>query len=233
MSNVIHPTAIIDPKAQLGTNNFVGPFCYIGPNVIIGNNNRFEAFVSIGTAAQHRDYFKQTPGPVKIGDNNILREYVTVNGGTISVTEVHSDATLLIGAHVGHDSIVQNNCNLGNNTTLGGHSIICHGANLGLSTVVHQYRVIGAYAMVGMNSTVTRDIIPFVIAFGSPCDSHKINRVGLQRSGVSTQELSSFEDWFSDLRGQFDSLPALNHFYNKFLMDYEKNKAVWKSPKAA
>ena len=233
MKSFIHPTAIVDSSAVIGNDNYIGPYCIIGPNVVMGNANRFEAFVSIGTAAQHRDYFLLPPGPVRIGNNNVFRESVTVNGGTIDTTVVEDSCTLLIGAHVGHDTILKSFCNLGNNTNLGGHSIINTGANLGLSVVVHQNRIIGAYAMIGMNSTVTKDMPPFLICHGSPCEPRRINRVGLQRNGISKKDLLTFENWFDEQGNQYENLLSLEHPYNKHIQEYLGYKSEIKTKKSA
>lgn len=224
---MIHPSAIIDPNAELGHNNYIGPFCLIGPNVVMGSGNRLESHVTIGTPAQHRDYFRQAPGHVRIGDNNIMREFVTINAGTVASTKVGNNVSMLIGSHVGHDTVINDCCNLGNNVALGGHSILGVGANLGLATVVHQYRVIGSYAMIGMNSTVTRDIVPFTIAFGSPCEALRLNRVGLQRAGVEAQELSLFEEWFTQLQGKYNGLPMISHEFQKLISQYELDRQAW------
>lgn len=233
MSNFIHHTAIVDKNSNIGKDNYIGPYCIIGPNVTIGDNNRFEAFVSLGMAAQHRDYFQLPPGPVVIGNKNILREYVTVNGGTTSVTQVGNQCSFLIGSHVGHDVHIKDLCNFGNNTALGGHSIIETGANLGLSVVVHQYRTIGAYAMIGMNSTVTKDIAPFVIAHGSPAKPKKLNQIGLTRSGISQKDLLIFENWFKNQANQYENIYSINHLYNKFIVEYLNNKLQFQNSKSA
>lgn len=233
MSNFIHPTAIIDQNAVLGNDNFVGPYCVVGPNVSVGNGNRFEAFVSIGTAAQHRDYFHLPPGAVQIGNMNVFREHVTVNGGTTGVTIVGDQCSFLIGAHVGHDAQIKNFCNFGNNTNLGGHVVVDTGANLGLSVVVHQHRIIGAYSMIGMNSTVTKNIVPFIISHGTPCEHRRLNRVGLQRSGVSSKDLVLFENWFEDQSNQYENLNSINHSYNKFIQQFAQNKTYSKGLKSA
>lgn len=225
MSNIIHPTAIIDSKAKLGINNYVGPYCIIGPNVTIGDNNRFEAYVSIGTQAEHRDYFHIEAGPVNLGSHNIIREFVTINGGTTSITKVEDNIIMLRGSHIGHDCQIGRKSTLSCNVLVGGHSIICEGANLGLSSVVHQHRVIGSYSLVGMNSSVTKNIIPFVIAFGSPCNPQKINRVGLIRNGVVDNEITPFEKWFFSMNGLFDKIPKVEHSFNKYLEDYEAKKS--------
>lgn len=223
MKNQIHPTAIVDSRAQLGTNNFIGPFCYIGPNVVIGDGNRFEAYVSIGTAAEHRDYYHSEPGPVRIGSHCVIREFVTINGATHGLTQVGDKVTLLRGSHVGHDVVLRDRANLSCNVLVGGHSIIGEGANLGLGAAIHQFRSVGAFAMVGMNSTVTRHIPPFVVAYGSPCEPQKLNRIGLTRSGIPDTDLLIFEEWFQDSSGHLEHPKSLSHIYQshieKFLVD--------------
>ena len=223
MRNLIHPTAIIDPKAELGINNFIGPFCYIGPDVIIGDENRIEAYVSIGTAAEHRNYFREPPGPVRIGSNCVIREFVTINGGTVSVTRLGDSVVMLRGSHVGHDATIRNKANLSCNVLVGGHSIIGEGANLGLSAAVHQFRSVGAFAMVGMNSTVTRNVPPFVVAFGSPCEGQKVNRVGLQRSGLPDGDLILFENWYFASKDRLEHPLAIKHIYQSFVEVYTKD----------
>jgi len=223
MANKIHPTSIVHPKAEIGANNYIGPFCNVGPNVILGNHNRLEGYVSIGTPAEHRDYFSQEPGHVEIGNNCIFREFITVNASTAGTTRIGSDVVMLRGSHVGHDAIIEDFANLSCNVLIGGHTKIGRGANIGLSAVIHQFRVIGAYAMIGMNATVTRNTPPFVIAFGSPCEPQRVNRIGLQRSGVSEKDLQIFEDWFQEIQGVFDRLPDLSHEYGQYVRSYLKN----------
>ncbi len=218
--NQIHPTALVHPEAKLGSGNYVGPFCLIGPQVTIGNNNRFEAYVSIGTPAEHRDYFNKPAGKVLIGNDCVMREYVTINGSTHGLTSVGNSIVMLRGSHVGHDAEIADRANLSCNVMIGGHTKIGKSANIGLSSVVHQNRVIGAYSMVGMNSTVTRNTPPFVIAFGTPAEPQRVNRIGLQRSGVPEAELQNFENWFQDLRGSLDRLPNLQHSYSQYVKAY-------------
>lgn len=224
MSNFIHPTAIVHENAKLGESNYIGPYCLIGPNVTIGSGNRFEAYVSIGTPGEHRDYFHKEPGPVSIGSNNVIREFVTINGGTVGVTEIHDGVVMLRSSHLGHDVVIRSKVNLSCNVLVGGHTIVGEGANLGLGAAVHQHRAIGAFAMVGMNSTVTRNILPFVVAFGTPAESQKINLVGITRSGVEKSDLGIFEEWFFKMGGLFENPGVLNHKYSHYLNTFLEDK---------
>ncbi len=230
MSNFIHPTALIDPKAQIGENNHIGPFCWIGPQAVIGDNNRLEGYVTIGSPAEHRDYFRKDPGPVKVGNNNVIREYVTLSGGTVSATTVGNDCTILRGCYLGHDGVIRNKAILSCNVLIGGHTIIGEGANLGMGSAIHQLRAIGAYSMIGMSSTVTRNISPFTIAFGTPCELQRINRIGLQRSGVSDADLLLFEDWFHQVKDQYEVLDSIAHLYQRYVNDFMADCRQFKPP---
>lgn len=223
MSNLIHPTAIIHPTADIGHNNYIGPYCLIGPGVKMGNGNRLEAYASIGTAAEHRDYFRKEAGDVQIGNNCVIREFVTINAGTSKPTIVGSNVTLLKGAHVGHDAIIRDKAHLSCNVLIGGHSIIGEGCNLGLAVAVHQMRVVGAFTMLGMNSAVTKNIAPFVIAYGIPASIKRINRIGLNRSGLNDQDISLFEKCFEHVGDNGEGFSNLPKGYEKYLNTFTQD----------
>lgn len=185
----------------------------------MGKGNRLEAYVSIGTNAEHRDHFHNQPGEVAIGDSNVFREFVTINGGTRGPTAVGSKCVLLRGSHIGHDAIIRDLANLSCNVLIGGHTVIGQGANLGLSAVVHQHRVVGAYAMVGMNSTVTRNLPPFLISFGTPARLQRINRIGLLRAGVVESDIVAFENWFQ-MHEETGAINPIEHSFNSLLEQY-------------
>ena len=197
--NQIHPTAVIDPDANIGYYNYYGPFCYIGPRVTIGNRNRFEGHCSIGTAAEHKDYWGSLhSGRVNIGNDNVIREFTTINAGTYLATEMWDNCIMLRGSHLSHDSVLHNHVTLSCNVLIGGHTTVMQGANLGLGSIVHQHQVIGAYAMLGMGTVVPKKawIEPGKIYVGNPCKFLKENTVGLERGGVSATMLESFnQDW--------------------------------------
>lgn len=234
MASIIHPSAIVSPTAKLGDNCYIGPFCYVGPNVTMGKDNRLEAYVSVGTNAEHRDYFHSEPGEVIIGDANVFREYVTINAGTKSPTTVGSKCVLLRGSHIGHDAEVRNFATLSCNVLIGGHTIIGQGANLGLNAVIHQHRAIGAYGMVGMNSTVTRNLPPFLIAYGTPARPQRVNRIGLLRAGILESEIVIFENWFQT-QEETGGLSPLTHKFNNLLNQYLRDCQTFQvsSPVAA
>tara|TARA_B000000609_G_C24095992_1_gene305663 strand:+ start:122 stop:790 length:669 start_codon:yes stop_codon:yes gene_type:complete len=200
-SNLIHETAIIEENVTIGDNNFIGPYCLITGNTIVGDNNRFEAYVSVGTPAEHRDYFKSSSGSVIIGNGNIIREFVTINGSTKNVTKVEDNITLLRGSHLGHDAIIESNVNISCNAMVGGHTYIMKGSNLGLNVLVHQFQIIGSFSMIGMGSVVTKKIKiePGFTWVGNPVSKLKTNEIGLERQNVTDEILKSETQRFYEL----------------------------------
>jgi UDP-N-acetylglucosamine acyltransferase len=192
-NNLIHPTAIIGENVTLGENNYIGPYCYITGDTIIGDNNRFEAYCSIGTSPEHRDYFTNSAFNVIIGNNNIVREFVTINAGTIRNTILKNNTIILRNSHIGHDSIIENKVNLSCNVLIGGHSYIMEGVNMGLGSICHQFKIIGAYSMIGMGTIVTKNskIEPGNIYIGSPSRFLKENTIGLERNNINKEYLNN------------------------------------------
>lgn len=190
--NYIHPTAIIDKDVELGSNNYIGPYCYITGKTKIGNNNRFEAYCSIGTPPEHRDHFTGSPFGVIIGDNCTIREYVTINSGTVRDTILGNNITMLRGSHIGHDSIVEDKANLSCNVLIGGHSHLMEGVNMGLGSICHQFSVLGAYSMIGMGGIITKssEIHPGEIYVGNPVKFLKENKIGLNRNNIDSDKLA-------------------------------------------
>lgn len=202
--NHIHETAILGPNVKLGSNNYIGPYCYIIGNTIIGDNNRFEAYCSIGTAAEHRDFFTFEYGKTIIGDNNVFREFTTVNAGSISSTILKNNITMLRNSHVGHDCFLDNKVTLSCNVLLGGHSHIMEGSNFGLGSICHQYSIIGAYTMIGMGCVITKssDIVPGNVFIGSPAKMLRQNTIGLQRNNIDDNKLSELLELFNTLKNK-------------------------------
>lgn len=200
--NFIHPTAILEEGCKLGQGNYIGPFCFIGSNVVIGDDNRFEGYCSVGTAAEHRDYFKTLPGKTCIGNNNVIREFVTINGGTVSSTIVSNNCIFLKGSHVGHDCFLEDKVTLSCGATIGGHCHIMEGSNFGLNSMSHQYSVIGAYSMLGMGAVVTKKtkVGCGEIFVGNPATFLKRNDVGLKNNGVTEEHLNKLTIKWENLR---------------------------------
>jgi len=183
--NFIHETANVGDSVKLGKNNYIGAFCNIVGDTIIGDNNRFEAYCSIGTFPEHRTYYeKQVSTKVVIGSNNVFREFVTINSGTIQDTIVEDYVWMLRGSHVGHDSLVRSNCTISCNVLIGGHSILGRWVNMGLGSICHQYSVIGGGSMIGMGCIITKKtpVKPFETHVGNPARHLRANNHRIDNS---------------------------------------------------
>lgn len=185
-SNRVHETAYIEEGARIGENNHFGPYVTINSCVEIGNNCRFEGHISIGTPPEHKgEHMNPANKGVLIGNDVVIKEFVTINRGTKMTTIIQDKVWMLRGSHAGHDSLVMTGANIACNVMIGGHSVIMTGANIGLGAVIHQNRCIGSYCMIGMGSVVTKSVKPFAKAFGNPCDDHGLNIIGLERAGIT------------------------------------------------
>lgn len=207
IAHLIHPTAIIDESASLGSNVKIGPYSiirenvYIGDNTIIGNHVNILPNVKIGTACHifHASSIGEIPQDLKfegedtktiIGDNTIIREYVTINRGTSESgeTRVGSNCLLMASTHVAHDCILGDNVIMSNLTTLGGHVEIQNWVVLGGGVLVHQFTKIGEHAFIGGGFRVVQDVPPFILGADSPLTYQGINSIGLKRRGFSPSD---------------------------------------------
>lgn len=210
----IHPTALIDPKAQLAPDVEVGPYSIIGadvcvgagsvigPHVVIrgitsiGERNRIFQFASVGEDCQDKKY-KGEPTRLEVGDDNVIREGVTIHRGTTQdqgITRIGSRNLFMAYAHVAHDCIVGNDCILANQATLAGHVQVGDFAILGGMAAVHQFSRIGAHAMCGGGSIILKDIPAYVMASGHPAETHGINYEGLKRRGFSKEAMQALRN---------------------------------------
>jgi UDP-N-acetylglucosamine acyltransferase len=204
-SNKIDPTAIIGDFVTIGQNNVIGPYCVLDGNTLIGDGNTFTAFCSIGTPAEdYHDRGGINKWGLKIGDANVFREFCTINAGTTQNTLVGSKIKMLRGSHVGHDACIEDEVILSCNVLIGGFTRVCKGANLGLGAIVHQKTIVGAYAMLGMGSVLTKKTKcrPGEILVGNPCKYLKTNSVGLDRAGISHDELNKMVEEFNILTNE-------------------------------
>jgi len=197
---LIHSTAYVGPDVKLGNNVSIGHHSVITGKVSIGSNTSIGAFASIGEPAQHRSEF--AGGEIIIGDNNIIREFVTIHQPINSITLIGNHNYIMAYAHISHDTIIEDHVTISNAVQLGGHCRVMRGANIGLGALVHQHQIIGAYSMVGMGSIITKhlSIKPGRIYAGSPARFLKFNTVGLDRNKISVEELQGYEDRFYLLR---------------------------------
>lgn len=158
----------------------------------MGNNNRLEAYVSAGTPAEKHGYFYPLEDKeVVLGDNNIIREFVTLNSGSRRPTKMGNNCLMLRGSHLSHDSVLEDKVTVSCTSMIGGESYIMTGVNLGLGSLVHQFSVIGSYSMIGMGAVCAKTLQaePGNIYVGNPARFYKANLIGLQRNGVSSEKL--------------------------------------------
>lgn len=211
---IIHPTAIVDPKADLDDSVEIGAYSIVGPNVkigartkigphvvidgdtTIGCDNTFFQFSSIGGAPQDKKYAGERTR-LEIGDRNLIREFCTFNLGTeqdAGVTRIGSDNWLLAYVHIAHDCVVGNNTIFSNNASLAGHVHVGDWVIMSGFSAVHQFCKIGEHAFVGMNTSLTQDVPPFVLLSGNPASAHGINIEGLKRRGFSREQISDLRN---------------------------------------
>lgn len=197
MSNFIHPTAVIDATVVLGDNNYIGPYCVIQGDVLIGNNNRFEAFCSVGAPAEHVKHLTNY-GPVRIGDRNVFREYVSIHGGTVRDTVVGNDNLFLNKSYISHDSIIEDKVTMSMGAVIGGHCHLMKGCNLGINVSVHQFSVIGSFAMIGMGGVVAKKSViqPTEIYVGSPVQRLKTNLIAIERNNLTWSDVKNETERF-------------------------------------
>jgi len=230
MSDVqIHPTAIVDPKAKIGTGTVVGPYCIIGADVVLGEScwlqhhvtlqgpmsagarNKFYAYCSIGQQTQDLKYAGE-PTYLEIGDENTFREFVTVNRSTKSdgKTRVGSRGNFLAYSHIGHDCTVGNEVVFSNNGTLAGHVQVGDNAVMGGLTAVHQFCRIGRFAITGGCSKIVQDVPPFMIADGNPAEIRGVNLVGLERKKYPADRVKPIKEAFRLIyRSKYNTAQAL------------------------
>jgi UDP-N-acetylglucosamine acyltransferase len=207
---VIHPTAIIDAQAEISDTATIGPYVVIGPNVTIGPEsiiephvvirgpttigarNHIYQFSTVGEATPDLKYHDE-PTELVIGNDNVIRENVTIHRGTVQdrgITQLGDHNLIMAYVHVGHDSIVGNNTILVNNTALAGHVMVGDWAILSGYTLVHQFCKIGAHSFSGMGTAIGKDVPAFVTVAGSPAEAKTINSEGLRRRGFSSHTLA-------------------------------------------
>lgn len=203
MSADIHPTAVVDPKAELGAGVSIGPYCIVGPDVRLAERVRLDAhvvvdgrtevgaetrifpFAAIGTPPQDLKYAGE-PSRLVIGARNRIREHVTMHPGTEGggmITRVGDDGLFMVGVHVAHDCLIGDHVIMANNATLGGHVTIGDFAILGGLAAVHQFVRIGAHAMIGGMSGVENDVIPYGSVLGERGRLAGLNVIGMKRRG--------------------------------------------------
>ena len=253
---MIDKTAIIDSKAKLHKNVQVGPYCVIGPNVEIGENtiiqshvningfttigkdNKIYPFASIGNDPQDMKYNGEKTELI-IGDKNIIREYTTINPGTLQgggVTKVGNNNLIMIGAHIAHDCIIGNNIVIANNAAIAGHAEIQDNVILGGNCGVHQFTRIGKMAMIGGMTGVLHDVIPYGLSTGNRNSLQGLNLIGLRRAKFENKDILGLSEAYkeifatknineniSKLNGSFQENPLVKDVINFISKDKKRS----------
>ena len=229
MTNTIHPTAVVSGEAQLGVGNEIGPFAVIEDDVVIGDNNLIcshaviKSGTRMGSGNSVHDHaaiggvpqdlkFKPQPTTLEIGDGNMLREYVTIHraGGAGTTTRLGNNNLLMTCSHVGHDCQLGDNIVVASSTALAGHVHIEDRAFVSGGVMIHQFTQVGCYAMIGGNSKITQDVLPFFITDGVPGVVRGLNLVGLKRAGFDSEDVKALKAAFRALfREQLSLAQAL------------------------
>ncbi len=201
VSTDIGPYTVVKSGGRIGKNNKIASHVVIEGNTEIGDNNTIFQFASIGSAPQDLKY-KGEDTKLVIGNNNIIREYVTMNPGTVTgngITVVGNHNLFMMHVHIAHDCIIGNRAVLANNATLAGHIEIQDYAILGGLCAIHQFVRIGESALIAGGSMVVQDIPPYTIASGDRARIYGINRIGLKRRGFTKEEIETIKNAFKIL----------------------------------
>ena len=216
--NNISPLAFVHPEAKLGDNNTIGPFCYIDKNTVIGDNNIMQNSVTLNQGLRMGSGNEIMPGAslstkpqdlkfkgevttCQIGDNNSIRENVTISRGTFSkgTTIVGNNNLLMENMHVAHDCVIGNNCIIGNSTKFAGEVVVDDCAIISAEVLVHQFVHIGGYVMIQGGSRTSQDIPPYVIAGKEPIRFAGLNLIGLRRRGFPNETILAIREAYNTI----------------------------------
>ena len=238
---MIHKTAIIDPKAKIDSSVEIGAYSIIGPEVEIGNNSVIQSHVSIigkTIIGKNNRFFPfssiNIPQDLKyngeesktiIGDNNTIREYVTINPGTSGgggLTKIGNNCLFMVSAHIAHDCMVGDNVILANNVPLGGHAHVDDDVIIGGNSAVQQFTRVGKSAMIGGMCGVVRDIIPYGIAHGNRSILQGLNLIGLRRKNIPNKKIKVLSEAYKEIFRDENLTENLNNLKP----DLKKNELV-------
>jgi len=251
---MIHKTCIIDSKAKISKTANIGPYTIIGPNVEIegeveiyshvnitgytkvGTGTKIFPFASIGTQPQDLKY-KGEKNSLVIGENNTVREYVTINPGTErggSITKIGNNCLFMISSHVAHDCMIGNDVVIANNVPLGGHVVIEDGVIIGGNSAVQQFTRIGRLAMIGGMTGVLKDIIPFGLSFGNRNFLKGINIIGLKRKKYENKTIMQLNEAYKKIFSSqklYVNLSKINGEYKDNVLVQEVTNFISKDKK--
>ena len=239
---MIHKSSVIDTNAKIGKNVKIGPFCFIGPevklddgveiisnvhiegNTKIGKSTKIFPFASIGTNPQDLKY-KGEKNSIEIGENNVIREYVTINPGTDgggSKTIIGNNCLFMISSHVAHDCHVGNNVIIANNVPLGGHAIIEDNVVIGGNSAVQQFTRIGKMAMIGGMTGVLHDVIPYGLSTGNRNSLQGLNLIGLRRAKFENKDILGLSEAYKEIF----ATKNINENISKLNGSFQQNQLV-------
>ena len=215
---MIHKTAIISDKAKISKNVEIGPYCVVGPNVEIGEETIIQSHVNISSNAKigkgNKIYpfvsinepqdlkYNGEPTNIIIGDNNKIREYVTINSGTVGgggQTVIGNNCLFMISSHIAHDCKVGDNVIIANNVPLGGHAIIEDNVVIGGNSAVQQYTRVGKMAMIGGMTGVLHDVIPYGLSTGNRNSLQGLNLIGLRRAKFENKDILGLSEAYKEI----------------------------------
>jgi UDP-N-acetylglucosamine acyltransferase len=238
LSNDIHPTAVVSPAAHLGRGNTVGPYAIIEPGVVLGDDNRIACHavvrsgtrmqnenaihehVVLGSPPQHTGFTDESVETwLEIGSNNVFRESVTVNRAYYAgkSTVVGDNNFLMFASHIGHDCEVGSHVTIAPCSGIGGHVSIADRVFISGGVMVHQFVRLGEFAMIGGNSKITQDVLPYMITDGNPARVRGLNLVGLKRAGFRASDVKILKQAYrlifqpGSQQENLDALSALEH----------------------
>jgi UDP-N-acetylglucosamine acyltransferase len=210
MNNVsIHPTSVISKSVEIGYGSIIGPNavilgpckigrkCWVGPNTVIGTTS--EHIDDMFKPKFSDDIWEIDQGyGIVIGDNTIIREHTTVHQGTIRETYIGSNCFIMNKSHIGHDAYLADQCRLAPSAMIGGHCYIGEKANVGMAAVIHQKIKIGIGSMIGMNSTVVKNIMPYQLVKGTPAKSSGLNNKLLNELKFSNKDILDLQKYYEN-----------------------------------
>ena len=238
---MIDKTAIVNPKARLSKNVHIGPYCVIGPNVEIGENtiiqshvnisgntkigkgNKIYPFVSINDPQDLK--YNGEPTNLIIGDNNTIREYVSINPGTVGgggITTIGNNCLFMVSSHVAHDCEVGNNIIIANNVAIAGHAIIENNVIIGGNSAVQQFTRIGKMAMIGGMTGVLHDVIPYGLSTGNRNSLQGLNLIGLRRAKFENKDILGLNEAYNEIFATKD----INENISKLNGSFQDNPLV-------
>ncbi len=251
---MIHKTAIVDSQAKISSSVNIGPYCVIGPNVEINENvkidshvnisgntkigkgNKIYSFASIGNDPQDLKYNGEETKLI-IGDNNKIREYVTINPGTKGgggLTEIGNDCLFMISSHVAHDCQVENNVVIANNVAVAGHVTIEDNVVIGGNSAVQQFTRIGRMAMIGGMTGVLHDVIPYGLSIGNRNYLQGLNLIGLRRANFNNKDILALTEAYKEIfatKNLTDNLSKLNGEFKENILVKDVIKFITKDKK--